>query len=549
MWERKPTCVHVAHKKPVIMKDKIQQSIHFIEERLTEPLTVDGLAGQLFFSKTHFQRLFHQIVGEPVMEYVKKRRLQQACAALCETNATVLDIALRFGYSSHEGFTRAFKGCYGISPSRYRRKNTNSLLKEEISMIPTEIMQKMDKYIAVITRELNDLSDYGVTMAGNWEKEAKAIGNEGKTALILIMELQNFAQKVKRVAGEVKDITENNPTVYELSEKIYNPMKMLDDIAFQMNLLRFFGGIEIARMGEAHEKFMEFDRELEKHCDRTRFTKTSISLLQELGTLLKKEIKREALTQINAAITELRKVAAEGEALGNKTEGIPFGVFPRFGRMVKDRTTKLQKVTEMLEGITDDIERADTNHPFAMDNIAMNTAIKGIGDLAFDMNINAFNAAIEAARSGEPVLGKCAEQIRDYAWALQQTHMKTNDHFTECERLIKLAFAKEVRLDDADLLKYLEDIQFQGSILASQFTLEAERAGKVYDGFIPIAKQAEDAVIGLTMDMESLTEYAKKIIAITGDLNNEIQKAGVYAPPFAYIAREYGYYIGRMKTF
>lgn len=49
----------------------INGSIDFIESRLTEAIDLAELAQQAFFSKTHYQRLFRAIVGEPVMEYVK----------------------------------------------------------------------------------------------------------------------------------------------------------------------------------------------------------------------------------------------------------------------------------------------------------------------------------------------------------------------------------------------------------------------------------------------------------------------------------------------
>ncbi len=96
-------------------------SIDFIESRLTQTIDIGELAQQAFFSKTHYQRLFRAIVGEPVMEYVKNRRLQLACRDVQAGNTGILDIALRYGYDSHEGFTRAFKAYFGVTPSEYRK--------------------------------------------------------------------------------------------------------------------------------------------------------------------------------------------------------------------------------------------------------------------------------------------------------------------------------------------------------------------------------------------------------------------------------------------
>ena len=99
----------------------IDGSIDFIESRLTEAIDVGELAQRAFFSKTHYQRLFRAIVGEPVMEYVKNRRLQLACRDVRAGNTGILDIALKYGYDSHEGFTRAFKAYFGVTPYEYRK--------------------------------------------------------------------------------------------------------------------------------------------------------------------------------------------------------------------------------------------------------------------------------------------------------------------------------------------------------------------------------------------------------------------------------------------
>lgn len=54
-------------------------------------------------------------------DYLRYRRLAFALKELRDTETGILDIALQYGFSSHEAFTRAFKEAYGITPSEYRR--------------------------------------------------------------------------------------------------------------------------------------------------------------------------------------------------------------------------------------------------------------------------------------------------------------------------------------------------------------------------------------------------------------------------------------------
>ncbi len=97
--------------------DAVIRSLEIIERCISEKLTAEDIAGGVFFSKYHYQRMFRDIVGEGVMEYVKKRRLTLAGTELVQTDASVLDTALKFGYGSHEAFTRAFKSYMGVTPS------------------------------------------------------------------------------------------------------------------------------------------------------------------------------------------------------------------------------------------------------------------------------------------------------------------------------------------------------------------------------------------------------------------------------------------------
>ncbi|MCP3027838.1 AraC family transcriptional regulator [Halobacillus sp. A5] len=100
--------------------DSIQRALDYIEENMQEQLKLEELAEASCFSPFHFHRVFQAMVGEPVMDYVRKRRLTSAAERLFYSEEKVIDIALDVGFHYHESFNRAFKKCYGVSPKQYR---------------------------------------------------------------------------------------------------------------------------------------------------------------------------------------------------------------------------------------------------------------------------------------------------------------------------------------------------------------------------------------------------------------------------------------------
>ena len=93
-----------------------------MEDNLTEKLVLKQVASQAFCSLYHFHRIFQGMCNLTVKEYIRKRRLTRAARELIESDQRILDIALKYQYSSPEAFTRAFKQMYKITPSKFRKK-------------------------------------------------------------------------------------------------------------------------------------------------------------------------------------------------------------------------------------------------------------------------------------------------------------------------------------------------------------------------------------------------------------------------------------------
>ncbi|GEP62713.1 helix-turn-helix transcriptional regulator [Clostridium beijerinckii] len=103
----------------------IKKSIEYIENNLNKKIQLKELADKAFLSKYHFHRVFHSVVGEPVAEYIRKKRLEEAANELLTTENKIIDIALKYQFSNQESFTRAFKKLYGIPPKEFRKNKIN----------------------------------------------------------------------------------------------------------------------------------------------------------------------------------------------------------------------------------------------------------------------------------------------------------------------------------------------------------------------------------------------------------------------------------------
>lgn len=114
---------------------RIQKAINYIEENLLEIIVLEEVAGLAGFSLFHFRRIFHALVGTSVKDYIRKRRLDMAAAELLSNKTTILDIAIKNGYESHESFSRAFKKMLGITPGQYRQLSRHITLLGKKSLL------------------------------------------------------------------------------------------------------------------------------------------------------------------------------------------------------------------------------------------------------------------------------------------------------------------------------------------------------------------------------------------------------------------------------
>lgn len=99
--------------------ERFNEVIDYIEEHITESIDYGALARIALCSTYHFQRMFAYIAGVPLSEYIRRRRMSLAAVDL-QSGERVIDVGLKYGYSSPTAFNRAFQSVHGVAPSALR---------------------------------------------------------------------------------------------------------------------------------------------------------------------------------------------------------------------------------------------------------------------------------------------------------------------------------------------------------------------------------------------------------------------------------------------
>lgn len=117
-------------KQIQIVVDEIDRCIKGYND---EALTLRFLSRKLGYSEFYTTRKFREISGMQFRDYLRQRKLAFALKEVRDNDKNLLEIAFDYGFSSHEAFTRAFKGAYGVTPSEYRKNPAPVVLRTKIT--------------------------------------------------------------------------------------------------------------------------------------------------------------------------------------------------------------------------------------------------------------------------------------------------------------------------------------------------------------------------------------------------------------------------------
>lgn len=99
---------------------KIKVALDYIESQVLQKPNDAEVANMVCFSLPHFRSIFRTAVGKGLSTYIRERRLYHAAFRIKNTDDSILNIAMDYGFGSHEAFTRAFTRLFGVTPRQFR---------------------------------------------------------------------------------------------------------------------------------------------------------------------------------------------------------------------------------------------------------------------------------------------------------------------------------------------------------------------------------------------------------------------------------------------
>ncbi len=106
--------------------DMVSRVILYMQDHLTESISVQQLADMVYVSKSYLSRAFKQKTGVSLMEYLNSLRMEAAKTMLAASSMNTEEIAYQTGYHSTKFFYRAFRAYTGMSTREYRNKEASN---------------------------------------------------------------------------------------------------------------------------------------------------------------------------------------------------------------------------------------------------------------------------------------------------------------------------------------------------------------------------------------------------------------------------------------
>lgn len=104
------------------IEETLSHVILYIEKNITDKMTVEDIAKQVYMSPAHLHCVFKDFYGIPLAEYVRREKLKKSMELLKETDDKVSDIAYDVGFEHESSFIRSFKREFGMTPGEVRKK-------------------------------------------------------------------------------------------------------------------------------------------------------------------------------------------------------------------------------------------------------------------------------------------------------------------------------------------------------------------------------------------------------------------------------------------
>ena len=115
-------CRGMKTTKEVESESVVSRAKAYIDENFHKDISLDEVSRVVDISPYYFSKLFKQEEGVNFIEYLTKKRMQNARQLLKNPSLSIKEICVMSGYSDPNYFSRIFKKYEGITPSEYRER-------------------------------------------------------------------------------------------------------------------------------------------------------------------------------------------------------------------------------------------------------------------------------------------------------------------------------------------------------------------------------------------------------------------------------------------
>lgn len=549
---------------------RIEQSLDEIEASLKEQIHIASLSSGAFFSPYHYQRLFRAIVGDSVMEYVKKRRLSQAAMELCKTARPILEIALDYGYESHEGFSRAFKAVHGVTPTECRKYGIYTLYERVTTrkekFIMSKAKEKLTEYTTGILRRLNEFA-VQIRKAGELSGEVgRRTTIRGHVNLYAVLEQETVLLGERAIATcetigaalhAVPGTEETDScSALSLAQECLALLKYLDELCFQTKLLAFHAQVNGARIGTTLRSDAEPVIQAYQKLSESAYTEFPeiTGLFRELAGLLLGELRaeyQEKLHELSALLSRTAQNVQTAETALGQEGNAPGG--ETWNLLGEETGCIKNELMSLADFVT-------TNQDGSFD--LLSTVPEQVKSLAFRANILALDEKMELIRRVPPQSGQWQEgHLIALADLLHDAYQEAVDLLSQAGKLAALP----QRVPEPSHRQWLEEILFQSALYRFYVKLETARFQHVAtpvqqeqltELLTSIGAKSERLAAQLKKPNSELTSEISDIVRHCGKDLREIAsglEAFAKAEPqkgavFAFFAEEYTKFADRVEA-